>query len=203
MLVKPTTSLPLLTLPPPQEKFAKYIGRSTTTPLQLISLGSTLIIAEFVSEEPPAMNPLRSLLANSVKRLACLTRRPDLVIGGLPLLRRYWILTTQSLTGSGFSTVSHSVNPPPTLPSAKYQFLLTGVPPGVGVDVGEGLGVAVGLGVTVGVGLTVAVGEGLGVMLVVGEGVGVGVATLAAILKLSVKVPDGEVGGVGTNFSLN
>ena len=90
---------------------------------------------------------------------------------GLPLPRKYSMLTEQSLTLLGLAIVRNSLNPCPTFPSAKYQVLLPrpdpggGVGVGVIVDVGEGVGEALGV--------FVAVGEDLGVCVTVGEAVGV------------------------------
>jgi hypothetical protein len=94
---------------------------------------------------------------------------------GLPLPKKYCILTEQSLTVSGLAIVRNSVKPCPTFPSAKYQVLLLrpdpegGIGVGVIVDVGEDVGE--GLGVFVAVGE--AVGEDLGVFVAVGEAVSV------------------------------
>ena len=99
------------------------------------------------------------------------------------------------------------MKPAPTLPSAKYQVLLTGALPGFGVGDGVGLGHAVGLGVGFGVGFGVGLGVGEGVGLGVGLGVGVGVffglfVWFGVGVELCSKAEDdthgvGEVGGVG------
>ncbi len=85
---------------------------------------------------------------------------------GDPLASKYWMLTVQIWTGSGFCRVSHSVKPWPTLPSAKYHVGLTG--PGgkaeVVVAVGESVGVGDGTTVFVGVGDEPLVGVGVGTL---------------------------------------
>src|SRR5437764_9814209 len=106
---------------------------------------------------------LRSVLTDSVKRLACTTEK--VLVTGLPVPRKYSTLTEQSLTGSEFDIVINSVKPAPTFPSAKYQVLLPRPDPGGGV----GVGVIVVVGE--GVGDFVAVGEGLGVFVLVGDAV--------------------------------
>src|SRR5689334_17455491 len=115
--------------------------------------------AESVWELVEVEDVLRSVLTDSVKRLACGTLM--VLVIGLPLPRKYSMLTEQSLTLLGLAIVRNSLNPCPTFPSAKYQALLPrpdpggGVGVGVIVDVGEGVGEALGV--------FVAVGEDLGV----------------------------------------
>src|SRR6516162_3682962 len=61
--------------------------------------------------------------------------------------------------------VRNSVNPWPTLPSAKYHVGLTGPEEGIGVPVGLGVGVFV----LVGVGVFVDDGQGVGLVIVPGS----------------------------------
>jgi len=88
--------------------------------------------------------------------------------------------------------VRYSVKPAPTLPSAKYQVLLTGpvaVGDGVPVGEGDGLGDAEGEGDGDAVGDGVLVGDAVGDAVTLGDGLGVevGVGALPVIEKLSVK----------------
>src|SRR6266581_2041079 len=98
------------------------MGRSATTPRQGELASFVTIVA---TESPPSeLALLRSAFTDSVRRLACST--VTCLVMGAPLCKRYWILTTQSLVGSGLPRVRYSTNPPPTRPSAKYHVLAVG-----------------------------------------------------------------------------
>ena len=110
---------------------------------------------------------------------------------GMPLPRKYCILTEQSLTVSGLAIVRNSVKPTPTFPSAKYQVLLPRPDPGGGVGVGVIVDVGEGVGDFVAVGE--AVGEDLGVFVTVGEAVVVPVGVLRAVAELAWTASIGKV----------
>ncbi len=76
-----------------------------------------------------------------------------------------------AFAGSGFCIVRYSVNPWPTLPSAKYQVGFTGPGSrlGIGVPVGVGDGVVVDVVVGEGMLVEVAIGDDALVAVVTGE----------------------------------